>query len=272
MKEAAAQKLVQYLYEAHATELMITQTLTAHIAMTPKGDYRDLLERHLRQTRDHARRIQELLARREQARGLMQVGYGLATGAVSQALSLGRLPVDLVRGMSGEEKLLKNARDESANEATEIAVYLAIEEVAAAVGDTEAANLARSIREDEERMLEQLQELIPRLASDVLRAEADGDSRFDLRRIGAVDAARTVAGSAARTLTRSATRAGRRASRAAEAPTGTPRSPSPTPLSEQRGSSTSSRSRKTSTSGSRSSAGSKRSTGSRSSGGSKAKS
>lgn len=238
MNEAAEQKIVQHLYEAHATEQMVAQTLTAHIAMTPAGDYRDQLERHLRQTRDHARRIQEHLARREQERGLVQVGYGLAQGMVSQVLAMTKLPVDLVRGMSGEEKLLKNARDECANEAMEIAAYTAIEELAKAVGDADTAKLAASLRADEERMLERLLELIPRLASDVVRAEVQGNPRFDVRHIGAVDAARTVAGTAARTLARSANRAGRTAE-ASRQPAR--RSPTPTPLSERAASSGSTR-------------------------------
>lgn len=267
MNELAEQKIVQHLFEAHATELMLVQTLTGHIAITPAGDYRDALKLHLRQTKDHASRIQKHLAKREQERGLVQVGYGLAQGVVGQMLAMSKLPVDLVRGMSGEEKLLKNARDECANEAMEIATYLAIEELARAASDNETAALAKSLREDEERMLEKLLEIIPRLASDVVRAEVQGNGRFDVRHIGAVDAARTVAGTAARTLARSANRAGRRAegSRQPER-----RAPTPKTLSERETSSkvaTKQTTRKKPSSSSRKS----RSTSSRSKTGSKAK-
>lgn len=229
MNEVAEQKLAQHLYEAHATELMLAQTLTAHIAITPRGDYRDGLQLHLRETREHARRIEEHLAARDLGRGVMQAGYGLAQGVVGQVLAFSKLPVDLVRGMSGEEKLLKNARDEFANEAMEIATYLAIEELAKAVGDTATAKLAASLRADEERMLQKLQELIPRLASDVVRAEVKGNPRFDVRHIGAVDAALSVASSAARTVARQANRASRSASSTGRSR----RSPSPTTLSSK---------------------------------------
>ncbi len=247
MNELAEQKLAQHLYEAHATELMLAHTLTAHIAITPKGDYRDGLQSHLRETREHARRIEEHLAGRDQARGVMKVGYGLAQGVVGQVVAFSKLPVDLVRGMSGEEKLLKNARDEYANEAMEIATYLAIEELAKAVGDTETAKLAASIRADEERMLEKLGELIPRLASDVIRADVNGNPRFDVRHIGAVDAAWTVASSAARTVARQANRA----SRSANPKERSRRAPSPTTLSSKQGRATASRttSRKRTTTG-----------------------
>ena len=40
-------KLIQYLNEAHATELALVSTLRAHIAVSPSGSYRSLLERHL---------------------------------------------------------------------------------------------------------------------------------------------------------------------------------------------------------------------------------
>ena len=51
---ASERLLNQYLNEALATERALVTTLTAHISMTPRGDYRDLLERHLRETRGHA--------------------------------------------------------------------------------------------------------------------------------------------------------------------------------------------------------------------------
>ena len=46
--------LTQHLSEAHATERALITTLQAHIAMTPAGPYRRLLERHLNETRGHA--------------------------------------------------------------------------------------------------------------------------------------------------------------------------------------------------------------------------
>ena len=57
------QKIVQYLNEAHASEAGLTRVLQSQIAMTPRGDYRDGLELHLRETREHARRIETRVAR-----------------------------------------------------------------------------------------------------------------------------------------------------------------------------------------------------------------
>ena len=60
--QAAKGMIIQYLNEAHATEQALVTTLQAHIAMTPRGAYRSLLERHLRETRGHARAIEDRLA------------------------------------------------------------------------------------------------------------------------------------------------------------------------------------------------------------------
>src|SRR5215210_2875858 len=55
------QKIVQYLGEAHAHERGQTRVLQSQIAMTPRGTYRNALETHLKETRDHARRIDRRL-------------------------------------------------------------------------------------------------------------------------------------------------------------------------------------------------------------------
>ena len=116
--------LLKHLEEAHATEQALITNLQAHIAMTPRGSYRTSLERHLTETQSHekavARRIREI----GRARGVVDVAYGVVTTAVGQALVLTKGPLDLLRGgPRGEEKLLKNARDEVVTEALEIAIY-----------------------------------------------------------------------------------------------------------------------------------------------------
>ena len=45
------QKVVQYLGEAHASEVGLVSVLRSQIAMTPRGSYRDGLEKHLDETR-----------------------------------------------------------------------------------------------------------------------------------------------------------------------------------------------------------------------------
>jgi ferritin-like metal-binding protein YciE len=158
------EKLIQYLNEAHATELALVSTLRAHISMTPTGSYRALLETHLEVTKRQSERLERRLGELGVGKSLVQTGVGVVQSLVGQVLSLTKGPIDLLRGDAGEEKLLKNAKDECATEALEIATYDAIEAVANALGDTDTAALAASHRADEERMLDDLRALIPQLA------------------------------------------------------------------------------------------------------------
>jgi ferritin-like metal-binding protein YciE len=184
--------VVQYLNEAHATEQALVTTLQAHITMTPTGTYRRLLERHLGETRQQARAIERRLEELGGSSGLLSAAYGLVQTVVGQALALSKGPVDLLRGASGEEKLLKNAKDECATEALEIATYDALEATANAVGDDKTARLAARHREQEERMLADLRAEIPILADATVLARAGGQPIYDVTRTGAADKVRSV--------------------------------------------------------------------------------
>jgi ferritin-like metal-binding protein YciE len=165
--------IVQYLNEAHATEQALVTTLQAHITMTPHGAHRELLVRHLAETRQHARALERRLADLDAGPGLLAATVGLAETLVGQALALAKGPVDLLRGGSAAEKQLKNAKDECATEALEIATYDALEALAEALGDAETARLAAVHRADEERTLAALRDLIPALARAVGGAGAE---------------------------------------------------------------------------------------------------
>ena len=103
------QKVVQYLNEAHATEVALVRVLQSQIAMTPRGSYRSGLEKHLGETRDHAERVQTRLGELGQSANPLQVGLGLLETVVAQGLAFAKTPLDMVRGTGGEEKVLKNA-------------------------------------------------------------------------------------------------------------------------------------------------------------------
>ena len=196
----AQQKIVQYLNDAHALESALIQTLTAHVAMTPRSEYRDLLERHLAETQEHAGALLGRLGELGESRNPLELVYGIAQTALGQVVAAGKLPLDLLRGTGGEEKLLKNARDEAASEALEIATYDAIEALAEAAGDEATAKLAREHRAQEEAFLADLRAAIPQLARDVFEAETAGAGSFDVARSGAADAARAVASEVRRTV------------------------------------------------------------------------
>jgi ferritin-like metal-binding protein YciE len=192
------QKVLQYLDEAHASELGLARSLQSQIMMTPRGGYRSALEVHLRETRDHARRLEVRMGELGHGRDSLQALLGFAESALGQVIALGKAPIELARGNGGEEKVLKNAKDACAAEALEIATYTALERLARTVKDEATAKLAASIREDEEKMLARVLRELPKLTDAMVRAEIDGEHSYELGDTGAADAVRDVGASAKR--------------------------------------------------------------------------
>ena len=166
-----------YLDEAHAMETALVTNLTAHIGLTTDPDYRALLERHLEETRAQVRNIE----RRRKAvgharRNPIRAGVGLARDVAGQALVLTKGPLDALRTADQHDRMLKNARDECATEALEIATYDVLETVAKAAGDNPTAKLAADHRKQEERMLADLRAVIARLAVDTFESRTGDDA------------------------------------------------------------------------------------------------
>jgi ferritin-like metal-binding protein YciE len=186
----AEQKIIQYLSEAHAMERAMAPVLQSQIATAPKGAHRNGLQSHLQETYDHTERVKRRLDKLGDSRNPLQFGIRLAQTIAGQAVALAMMPLELVRGSGGDEKVLKNARDACATEATEIATYTAIERLAKSIGDEETAALAASIRGEEQKMLDRLLRQLPALTEAVMRAETRGDSSSKAARAGAPAAAR----------------------------------------------------------------------------------
>ncbi len=173
-------KLVSWLGEAHAKEAELEMDLSAHIGLTEKPAYKKRLQAHLKETRDHKRRV---AARIKKLGGPSGQGLLALTGAVGEVagktVAAVKGQVGLARALVSEqaETHLRNAQDELREEHTEIAIYTRIEVLATEVGDRETAQLARNIRRDEERMAKYLTAEIGRLVKDVVRAEIPRDQR-----------------------------------------------------------------------------------------------
>ncbi|HEY4426841.1 MAG TPA: DUF892 family protein [Solirubrobacteraceae bacterium] len=182
---AASAKLIQYLNEAYGTERRLETALEAHIAMTTKASYNKRLKAHLTETKRHARevekRIKQLGGEAETidapGPGVVSEAAQAVVGGAQRAVALAQGPIHALRGTSQQEKMLKNAKTEYASESEEIALYRALETLAVAIGDRETQRLARAILREEERMRAFLDKEIPRLASDVAKAEIPASQR-----------------------------------------------------------------------------------------------
>jgi ferritin-like metal-binding protein YciE len=191
------QRIIEALNEAHTCEQAHEHVLQAQIAAAPRGRYRKGLQTHLRETRDHARRLEQRITDLRKRDNVFQLGVRLFENAVGQGLSLGRAPLnllgksplDLLRGSGGPAKVLNDAKDACATEALEIARYRGIEGLAQSIGDRQTARLVSSIRADEEKMLDHLVEEIPSLVSWVMDADVRGKASPAItRRSGATGA------------------------------------------------------------------------------------
>ena len=172
-------KLVQYLSEAYGKEKELETALQAHIGMTTRKPYKKRLQDHLKETKRHAREVERRIKKISgSGPSFTATAPAQAAQVVGRVKALAEGPVDMVRGGTSEaEEMLKNAKKEYFNEYEEIANYTAIETLAEAVGDKETAQLARSIRRDEERMAKFLAGQIPTLTKAVVTEEIPAAER-----------------------------------------------------------------------------------------------
>jgi ferritin-like metal-binding protein YciE len=175
-------KLVAWLNEAHAKEAELEADLTAHIVLTEKAAYKKRLQQHLKETREHKRKV---ATRIKQLGGSVSSGPSVpgvpnaVTEAAGKAVAGVKGQVGTARALLTEqaETHLRNAQEELREEHVEIALYTRLETFAQEVGDRETAVLARGIRRDEERMAKFLDAELKRLVKDVVRADIPRDQR-----------------------------------------------------------------------------------------------
>ena len=175
-------KLVQWLNEAYSKEAELEADLTAHITLTEKKSYKKRLQEHLKETRDHKRRVSSRIKALggSAASGPNLPGAPDALGEVAgKAVAAVKGQVGTARAVITEqaETHMRNAQEELREEHVEIALYTRLEVLATEVGDRETAQLARAIRRDEARMAKYLDAELQRLVKEVVRAEIPTDQR-----------------------------------------------------------------------------------------------
>jgi ferritin-like metal-binding protein YciE len=227
---ARDQKLIQYLSEMFGNEKRLETALEAHIAMTTHAKYKQRLRQHLSETKRHAREVQRRI---KQLGGQATVApsapsaltdfAGAVLSGAHKAAALAEGPLHALRGTGEEEKQLKNAKTEYAEEAQEIGAYTAIGALAQAVGDKDTARLAREILRDERRMFSFLEKEIVRLTNAVTKAEIPAAERKVTRSTGKSRSGRTATSASRKTpaakkaVTRKATSVKKRATGAKRA-------------------------------------------------------
>jgi ferritin-like metal-binding protein YciE len=172
-------KIVEFLNEAYGKELQLTAALEQHLQATTRGDYEKRLAEHLKETKSHAqkvsKRIKQLGGTPAQVslpgpEGVSKAAQGMQD-VISKAKAAAQGPLDVVRGSGEQARMVHNARVEFEGEAHEIATYTVIDSLATAVGDSQTAQLARSILREEERMQKYLADLLRDLTIDMAHDE-----------------------------------------------------------------------------------------------------
>jgi ferritin-like metal-binding protein YciE len=199
-------KLVQYLTEAHGKEKELETALEAHITMAgSRPPYQKRLKDHLRETKRHGKEVERRI---KKLGGDASSLTGTAANVASRAVSAAKGPLHMVRGTGDAEKMLKNVKTEFADEHEEIAQYTAIEQLATAVGDKETAQLAKSIRREEQRMADFLEKQISPLTKAVVKEEIPAKQRSSgrsSRRSSSSSRRKTSTASSAKTRAKAST-------------------------------------------------------------------
>lgn len=142
---AAREKMVHYLQSAHALEEQVQSLLGDMISTTEDAEIRQQLEHHRTETERHAEllrgRLEELDADTSAMKDMMLRAMGAMKGLTAE---------------TRQDKAGKNARDAFTTEHLEIAWYEMLERVAKRAGDEPTADVARTIRADEEAMAQKI--------------------------------------------------------------------------------------------------------------------
>jgi ferritin-like metal-binding protein YciE len=156
------QELNQWLRDAHAMEQQAEQMLTAQANRIE--NYPELLagvQRHLGETKSQRERLERCLERR-------------GTSASSMKGIAGKLTA-MMQGIGGSmtsDEVAKGAMASYAFEHFEISAYRMLVAAAELAGDAETARVCDEICREEEAMANQLQQLLPKIATTYLERSA----------------------------------------------------------------------------------------------------
>src|SRR3954447_13604216 len=166
---SATDTIIDYLRDAQSQEQASLSLLEGHLRGAPPGPYRSAARRHLDETRRHAHQVGERLVDLGANQGTLATLVSIGESLAGRVVGLATGPLNLFVSRTQADALLRHAEDEIAAEAREGATYGGLERLADEAGDQATASLARAIRGDEERFLDELRGLLPSLTERVAR-------------------------------------------------------------------------------------------------------
>ena len=166
---SATETIIDYLRDAESQEQASISLLEGHLRGAPPGPYRSAARRHLDETRRHAHQVGERRGDLGATRGPIGTLLTIGEAVAGRVVGLAAAPLNLFVSRTRADAMLRNAEDAIAAEAREVATYEALERLAEEAGDGATASLARAIRGDEERYLDELREQLPALTDRVVR-------------------------------------------------------------------------------------------------------
>ncbi|WP_164835894.1 hypothetical protein [Actinacidiphila soli] len=191
--------VIPALHDARDAQAAVVEKFQAHIAVTPAGSYRRILERHVADAEEHASSIDEHL-HQLRPHGLLRDALEGARHLAGQATRVARLPLDVAmavpagllqgRRRAAERQLMKNAEDEYAITALAVATCRAGESIAQEADDDAGADLLGSIRRHDEELLQTLGDNLQEQAAAVVAAANGGRRAEQAGSTGAGEAVR----------------------------------------------------------------------------------
>ena len=160
MPTTVTDQLVKHLDEAYAMEQSVLRMLDGMIRTTDDLQIREDLQRHRRETEQHASRLKDRIEAHGESPSLVREAGGMV-GALMKGV------LDATRS----EKAGRNARDGYATEHMEIASYELLARIASRAGDEETAAAAREIIGEEQAMAKKIEANWDRFAELSLREQ-----------------------------------------------------------------------------------------------------
>ncbi len=155
MAEDIKERVLRYLNDAHAVEVGAVGSLQDLAAEATNADLRAAVQEHLTQTQSQADRLE---ARIKALGGDKAQGKGLLNTLIGKGSDL------LNAFHDKEDKQTQDTIKAYALEHFEVGMYTSLKAFADSVGDTETAQLADTILNEEQLAGERLLRLIPQIA------------------------------------------------------------------------------------------------------------